>query len=622
MKTNTSNGPDTDHRDAPDQRLFMFALFLIFGGITSLNDVVIPKLEGVFTLTYGQVMLVQFAFFIAYFVISLPAAAIVRSVGYMRTAVIGLLAIAVGVPLADAARAASLATVPEPPQVLFKDLFVAVQTQAIFSDSKAYPDATPDAAPDQILAQFHLEQPDSPQALRRFVESHFALPTQASAPPAPSEQVPIATHIDQLWDTLTRHSSSVPRYSSLLPLPRPYVVPGGRFRELYYWDSYFTMLGLKQSGRRDLLAGMVADFADMIDTYGHVPNGARSYYLSRSQPPFFFAMVGLLGQTNARSAFARYLPQLRREYHFWMQGEGVLRPGEAHRHVVAMPDGAILNRYWDDRNSPRDESYREDVAVAQTSGRPERQVYRDIRAAAESGWDFGSRWFADGRSRVSIDTTEIVPVDLNSLLFGLENAIRQGCEQRLDRACAAKFAHRARVRRAAIDRYLWDGSAGSYLDYRWTQRAPIARVSAATLYPLFVGLASPSQAAAVALTSIRTLLEPGGIVTTPIETGQQWDAPNGWAPIQWIAIAGLRRYGQSALAATIACRWMTTVEKVYRQSGKLVEKYDVVTVGRSGGGGEYPLQDGFGWTNGVMRKLMALYPSEAAQPGVSACGRH
>src|SRR5271157_5330068 len=118
---------------------------------------------------------------------------------------------------------------------------------------------------------------------------------------------PIRQHIDVLWKGLTRNTPTTSPYSSLLPLPRPYVVPGGRFRELYYWDSYFTMLGLKQSGRRDLLAGMVADFADMIDTYGHVPNGARSYYLSRSQPPFFFAMVGLLGQTNARSAFARYL---------------------------------------------------------------------------------------------------------------------------------------------------------------------------------------------------------------------------------------------------------------------------------------------------------------------------
>jgi alpha,alpha-trehalase len=115
------------------------------------------------------------------------------------------------------------------------------------------------------------------------------------------------------------------------------------------------------------------------------------------------------------------------------------------------------------------------------------------------------------------------------------------------------------------------------------------------------------------------LLKSGGIVTTPLDTGQQWDAPNGWAPIQWIAVAGLRRYGQGALAETIACRWMITVDELYRQSGKLVEKYDVTSAGRSGGGGEYPTQDGFGWTNGVMRKLIALYPADAGDTTTAQC---
>ena len=221
---------------------------------------------------------------------------------------------------------------------------------------------------------------------------------------------------------MTRSTISAPRYSSLLPLPQPYLVPGGRFRELYYWDSYFTMLGLDESGRHDLVADMVRDFAYLIDTYGHVPNGARTYYLSRSQPPFFFEMVGLLSNDDSASAFSEYLPQLKREYAFWMEGARGLRRGTAHRRVVAMPNWSILNRYWDDRDTPRDESYREDTELAHASGRPARQVFRDIRAAAESGWDFSSRWFADGHTRGTIDTTEIVPIDLNSLLFGLEIA--------------------------------------------------------------------------------------------------------------------------------------------------------------------------------------------------------
>jgi alpha,alpha-trehalase len=515
--------------------------------------------------------------------------------------------------------AAAAPPLPESPQALFKDLFVAVQSAQIFPDGKTFPDAVPKEAPAKILERFHAERPASAEALKAFVEAHFALPSPVTAPPAVASIVPIDQHIDRLWTQLTRSTPSAPAYGSLLPLPEPYVVPGGRFREIYYWDSYFTLLGLMQSGRHELAEGMVRDFAHFIDTYGHVPNGARTYYLSRSQPPFFFEMVGLIGGDDPAAEFARYLPQLEREYAFWMQGETGLPPGGAHRRVVALPDGSILNRYWDDRDTPRDESYAEDVKLARASHRPARAVYRDIRAAAESGWDFGSRWFADPMERSTIDTTEIVPIDLNSLMYGLENAIRAGCERASDAPCVHDFTRRAAVRRAAIDRYLWSAEQGAYLDYRWTRRAPIARVSAATLYPLFVSIASDAQASAVSRTVREHLLEPGGVVTTPLDTGQQWDAPNGWAPVQWIAVEGLRRYRENRLAEAIACRWMHDVDAVYRDSGKLVEKYDVINTNRKGGGGEYPTQDGFGWTNGVMLKLEALYPRDAALRQGESC---
>jgi len=211
----------------------------------------------------------------------------------------------------------------------------------------------------------------------------------------------------------------------------------------------------------------------------------------------------------------------------------------------------------------------------------------------------------------TIVTTEIVPIDLNSLMFGLESAILAGCEQRNDAAGAAEFRARAATRRAAIDRYLWDPAAGVYFDHRWTERASIARLSAAALYPLFVGCASPQQASGVATAVRSTLLKSGGLVTTPLTTGQQWDAPNGWAPLQWIAVSGFNRYGEGQLAESIAHQWLRNVARVYRESGKLVEKYDVLTE-RGGGGGEYPLQDGFGWTNGVTARLMALYPAAAS----------
>jgi alpha,alpha-trehalase len=522
-------------------------------------------------------------------------------------------------PAAPWAQAASGPDYPAPPEALFKDLFVAVQTQRLYADGKEFVDAVAKTAPEEILAQYHALRPASPDSLRDFVAAHFTLPTEVVSSPAASSLVPIAEHIDKLWSELTRSTPSAPPYASLLALPRPYVVPGGRFRELYYWDSYFTMLGLLESGRRDLVEDMVRDFAYLIDSYGHVPNGTRTYYLSRSQPPFFFEMVGLLSTEDPGQAFAQYLPELKREYAYWMQGSAGLRPGLAHRHIVAMPDGSILNRYWDDRDTPRDESYAEDTDLARASARPAHAVFRDIRAAAESGWDFSTRWFADSKDRASIDTTEIVPSDLNSLLFGLENAIRLGCERSSDVSCVREFAAHAAARRRAVDRYLWDPAAGAYLDYRWTHRERIERVSAATLYPLFVSLASETQAAAVAAAAARQLLRPGGLVTTPLESGQQWDAPNGWAPLQWIAVAGLRQYSKNALAETIACRFLRVAAAVYDQTGKLVEKYDVIRTDRKGGGGEYPTQDGFGWTNGVVRKLGALYPADARYTHLEQC---
>jgi alpha,alpha-trehalase len=499
----------------------------------------------------------------------------------------------------------------DPPQVRFTDLFAAVQMAQIFADGKSFADATANRAPAQIMQEYRAAPPATPAALRAFVDAHFVMPPPAAAVFSPPQHVSLARHIDSLWSPLTRESREVPAFSSLLPLPAPFVVPGGRFREMYYWDSFFTMLGLRQSGRAQAVADMVRDFAFLIDTYGHVPNGARSYYLSRSQPPFFFAMVALTGPDAAR-AWANFLPQLQREYEFWMEGAATLAgshpAGRAHRRVVAMPDGAILNRYWDDRDTPRDESYREDVELAGGVSRPPADTYRDIRAAAESGWDFSSRWFADGRTRATIHTTEVVPVDLNALLFGLENAIRSGCARQHDRACAKLFATRAAARRRAMDQYLWNEQRGTYLDFDFKASRPIPYLSAATVYPLFVQAASSHQAAATARAVQAELLQAGGLASTSLTTGEQWDAPNGWAPLQWLAISGLRHYGQRGLASQIACRWLRTVGAVYEQRGKLVEKYDVIDLGRVGGGGEYPLQDGFGWTNGVTRALLDLYP--------------
>lgn len=509
-----------------------------------------------------------------------------------------------GAAMAQAPATSDVAT----PADLFAGLFHEVQMRRLFPDGKTFVDAAPRRPPAAIMADYRAHARFTDAELKRFVRANFVVPETAAAPKATTARTNLRSHIAALWPHLTRPPVRPVAGGSALAMDKPFVVPGGRFREIYYWDSYFTLLGLKADGQDQIAEDMVDDFGAMIDRYGHIPNGARTYYLSRSQPPFFFAMVRLADQTD-KTRFRQRVDLMRREYAFWMDGERDLKPGEAHRRVVALPDGAILNRYFDDRATPRDESWREDVLTAREAAtRPAPEVFRDLRAGAESGWDYSSRWLADGKSLKSIQTTAIVPVDLNSLIYGLETAIAEGCQTLADRACVEDFTARGKARRAAMDAYLWDAGRGLYLDWQWRDRVRLDRPSAAMLYPLFVGAASQDQAQAVAVATRSLLLAPGGLRTTTVNTGQQWDEPNGWAPLQWIAVSGLRRYGQEDLARTIGQRWLTTVDREYQASGRMLEKYDVEEArAGGGGGGEYPLQDGFGWTNGVTRTLLELY---------------
>ncbi|MGH8251895.1 MAG: alpha,alpha-trehalase TreF [Steroidobacteraceae bacterium] len=502
--------------------------------------------------------------------------------------------------------------VPLPPSELYPALFARIQMEHVYEDGKTFVDALPRKSPAEILDDYDTARVKAGFDLREFVTSHFDAPHATAGEFRAIPGRSVEAHIDALWPVLTRDADEPEAHSSLLPLPHRYVVPGGRFREIYYWDSYFTMLGLEESGRHDLAVDMVRNFAWLIDRYGHVPNGNRSYYLSRSQPPFFASMVNLVAAREGGKMLVRFLPQLRREYDFWMEGGAKLAPGQAHRRVVRLPDGTLFNRYWDDRDLPREESWREDVETARASNRPPGIVYRNLRAAAESGWDFSSRWLEDGRTLATIRTVEILPVDLNSLLYGLEQTLANAYRIDGQEVLAVDFGKRAAARRRAIHHFLWDSRLGAFGDLLWREKRLTGHLTAATLYPLFTGVATAEQAKAVAATVEKHLLEPDGLATTTMNTGQQWDAPNGWAPLQWIAIEGLNRYGELRLAREIAERWIRENVAYYLATGRLVEKYDV-SGDSSARGGEYPLQDGFGWTNGVLRRLMAVYPTVKAR---------
>ena len=501
-------------------------------------------------------------------------------------------------------------------------LFHDVQMAALYPDSKTFVDARALDPPAEIARQYTAERGRPGFDLRAFVDRHFEPPAPAGAG-AVDTSSSMEQHIRRLWPGLTRPPDDPRPYSSLIPLPGSYVVPGGRFREVYYWDSYFTMLGLVQSGRADIVRSMLDNFAHLIETLGHIPNGNRTYYLGRSQPPYFGAMVGLYAQATDSATALRYLDALEAEYAFWMDGSSRLAPGTAYRRVVRLPDGAVLNRYYDDIPEPRPEAYREDYTLAQRVPEGRRTaLYRNLRATAESGWDFSSRWMRDPTDLGTLETTDLVPVDLNSLLYHTERtiaALRRRRGRADDGSAAARLDAAAETRRRALLAAAYDPDSGYFYDVRWRSgERVIDRPTLAAAAPLYFGLATPEQGRAVAARLEREFLRSGGFVTTLVASGQQWDAPNGWPPLQWLTIEGVRRYGRADLADLARTRWLALNRRTYQSVRKMTEKYDVVDPTRRAGGGEYPTQDGFGWTNGV---ALALAAEECAAAGAGAPGQ-
>jgi alpha,alpha-trehalase len=523
---------------------------------------------------------------------------------------------------------ATRAQMPATPDQVYGQLFKDVQMNQVLPDGKTFVDCTPKRSPKDIMYDYGMMK-GTGFDLKKFVADNFDLPKAPAQLNYVQQEKDVSSHIKNLWSTLQRNPDSVREGSSLLPLPYPYIVPGGRFREMYYWDTYFTMLGLKESGETTIIENMVDNFAWLINTYGHIPNGTRTYYLSRSQPPFFGLMVSLLASIKGDAVYQKYLPSLEKEYLFFMDGDQDIKPGEAFRRVVKMPDGSIMNRYWDDSPTPRQESYREDVLTADTmvmnvmstmrfasqeameTARKKyyAAAYTHLRACAESGIDFSTRWFADVQHLYTIETTDIVPVDLNSLLYEVEKTLAKAYKLAGNNNRQKEYEKWAAERKAAINKYCYDEKAGYYFDYHFVKNRIQTIVTPAGMYPFcfFEGTEMKEKAKKACVLIKNTLLKDGGIASSVHNSGQQWDAPNGWAPLNWMTIWGFDRCGQVAMAKDIATRWARLNNDVYQRTGKLLEKYNVVDTHIASGGGEYPTQDGFGWTNGVLLALIKKY---------------
>ncbi len=423
----------------------------------------------------------------------------------------------------------------------------------------------------------------------------------------------------------------------LLYLPEPYVVPGGRFNEMYGWDSYFIQIGLLRDGLVPLARSMAANFLYEIHNYGMILNANRTYYLTRSQPPFLTEMLlGVYRRTHDRRWLDMAMPEVEKYYRYWTS--------EPH----FTPETG-LSRYFDSGKGPAPEvvaserdaqgrthydlvrqyfrahqvtAYDVDQYYDARQDRLTLLFYTGDRSMRESGFDPSDRF-----GPFSIDIIHYNPVCLNSLLYQMELQTAE-ILRALDRnAEAAKWEVRARDRAAKVNRLMWDSHDGLYYDYDFVHKRIRRYPFLTTFYPLWAGIATQDQAARVAA-NLKLFEQAGGLETSTNESGNQWDAPFGWAPLELIAVRGLRRYGYNREADRISREFLSLVADQYRRSGAIVEKYDVVRRSMEMGGhirfGYRSNEAGFGWTNAVFTALLDDLPAadrEAVVHSPATAGR-
>ncbi len=411
------------------------------------------------------------------------------------------------------------------------------------------------------------------------------------------------------------------REHGLLYLPYPYVVPGGRFNEMYGWDSYFTQVGLVRDGEMELAKNMTDNFLYQIEHYGKILNANRTYYLSRSQPPFLTQMILNVYRKRPNIAWLRKtVPAIEKYYSFWT--------AEPH-----LTKATGLSRYYDFGDGPapevlsgeRDDKGRNhydlvkdyyrthkitDYDLSQYYDKEKDQLtdlfYKGDRSMRESGFDPSNRF-----GPFNIDITHYDPACLNSLLYLMETDMAE-ISKILGRLREGRvWATRAEQRRRSINRFMWDEQDGLYYDYNFIGKQLRRYPFVTTFYPLWVGIADRRQAARI-VANLDRFERPGGLLTSTNVSGSQWDAPFGWAPTEMIAIQGLRRYGYNKEADRITTNFLSMILKEFIQHNTIVEKYDVERreseVSARLKFGYKSNEIGFGWTNAAFTELYAQLP--------------
>jgi alpha,alpha-trehalase len=413
------------------------------------------------------------------------------------------------------------------------------------------------------------------------------------------------------------------RDHGLLYLPYPYVVPGGRFNEMYGWDSYFTQVGLVRDNEMVLAKNMVDNFLYQIDHYGKILNANRTYYLSRSQPPFLTQMILNVYRKQRNVAWLRStVPAIEKYYRFWIEEPHLTKETGLSRYydLGDGPAPEVLSGERDDKGRDHydlvKDYYRthdvKDYDLSQYYDKGRDQLtdlfYKGDRTMRESGFDPSNRF-----GPFNIDIIHYDPVCLNSLLYLMETDTAEilGILGRVRQARV--WTNRAEERRQRINRLMWDEQDGLYYDYNFARKEVRRYPFVTTFYPLWVGVADKNQAARI-VANLHLFERPGGLLTSTSVTGSQWDAPFGWAPTEMIAIQGLRRYGYSKEADRISANFLSLILKEFIQHNTIVEKYDVerreseVSAGLKFG---YKSNEiGFGWTNAAFTELYAQLPQE------------
>jgi len=470
------------------------------------------------------------------------------------------------------------------------ELFEAVQLSRVFDDSKDFVDSIPLRDPRDISSDFARLRNQEGFDLKSFVLNNFKVPKKINTKS-------VLEYIDSLWPVLTRETAKVQQYDSLIHVPFPYIVPGGRFREFYYWDTYFTSVGLALAEKYDIIMNMIDNFVYLQTKIGLIPNGTRVYYKTRSQPPILGLLIDLIYEKYGIDKVKNYIVFLEKELKFWMSGDK----------YIEMPNGGYMSRYYDSGDFPREESFIEDTKLAEgLNEMDKKRLYRNLRSGAESGWDFSSRWLVDPEDLKTIRITDMIPVDLNCLLFSLASTIsKYYFELKMEKE-GEYYLSIARNIQSMINVYCWNEKSGFYFDYVINEQNQSRIFTMAGCVPLFVKASSGEQANKVEKVIGEMFLKNGGFVTTLNSTNQQWDSPNGWAPLQWFGVKGLLNYSKQSLAIDAAQRWISIVECNFQLFSKIFEKYDVVKTSTLAEGGEYPNQEGFGWTNGITLKFYQI----------------